>query len=516
MVETELKLQIPPERLDKLRRAVSTRSATRQSLRATYFDTPDRALARHRIAIRIRREGRSWVQTAKALGDDPMTRLEHELQLSTGSTPDQGPDIGLHSEHAELHRRIVAALAEAAGPLAATYTTRIERTQRLVRQGLARIEIALDEGVIDAGSASVTVSEIEFELKAGRPDALLSVAAGWAARHGLWLDIRSKAQRGDRLAQGLLSPAALKFEAKPLANDMKPSCALAIGVRSALEQVLANAAELADVTELGDADVHRDPVHQCRVGLRRLRAVLEVHDRWAGPLADATRAVANSAAEQFRLLGGTRDRDVLAAYLTAPLHEAGLAWPQPTPLPDHLPCGAVVRSEAFMRFCFAALQLSVALDAASADVPARELPAGAEPRSDPVDRIESLRSLANRDLRRQWKRLARRAEHFARLEIDEQHAVRKQAKRLRYALDFCASLYPAKRVSRFAKPLAAAQDALGVYTDVLMGEDLLRRESADDPAIAFARGWLSGRRPAALVACEAPLRKLLKAERPWD
>ncbi|MDO9285601.1 MAG: CYTH domain-containing protein, partial [Aquabacterium sp.] len=59
--ETELKFRIPVARLAALRRAVATRGAQVQPLAALYFDTPGEHLARARVALRLRREGATWV-----------------------------------------------------------------------------------------------------------------------------------------------------------------------------------------------------------------------------------------------------------------------------------------------------------------------------------------------------------------------------------------------------------------------------------------------------------------------
>ena len=81
MTEIELKFQVPASRRVALGKAVATATAQRVSLRARYFDTADRRLGLAGLALRVRKEGRRWVQTLKGSGDGIWQRLEHEVVL---------------------------------------------------------------------------------------------------------------------------------------------------------------------------------------------------------------------------------------------------------------------------------------------------------------------------------------------------------------------------------------------------------------------------------------------------
>ncbi len=217
--ETELKFRIPPARLPALRRAVATGTAQVLPLAAVYLDTPGEHLARARCALRLRREGDAWVQTAA------------------------GPDQ----------------------PLVERYATRVQRTHRLLRSGGALVELALDEGEVLAGERSLGLCEIEFELVDGPPAALLALAGRWVARHALVLDTRSKSELGHTLAAGL--PGSPPTPARPLrrgAGDGLPGMRLAL----ALRPVLANASQLA----AGPATAGH--LVQLRTALRRLRRLI--------------------------------------------------------------------------------------------------------------------------------------------------------------------------------------------------------------------------------------------------
>ncbi|MGZ8255458.1 MAG: CYTH domain-containing protein, partial [Burkholderiaceae bacterium] len=185
MTEFELKLEVPAERLQSLAEAIRQGEARRERLRATYFDTQDGALARQGIVVRMRQEGRKWVQTAKAPGKGPLHRLEHNAPVApdeAGMTP--AVDLGRHAGTpvGDAIRRTLRLKPDSAfPPLLAVYETDVTRLSVNVRHGESDIEIALDEGRIVAGAQSLPVRELEIELKQGRPeDAVLLARQGCA------------------------------------------------------------------------------------------------------------------------------------------------------------------------------------------------------------------------------------------------------------------------------------------------------------------------------------------------
>ena len=207
MHEIELKLQVPAERLAEVEAAVAGRDPTPAvRLRAAYFDTADRRLAGAALALRLRREGRRWVQTLKGAGDDGLTRQEHNVRArqrrampawTPRCMPARRPASGCWRCSARHRPRRCDTL----------YRTDIARRARELRVRAAgapqaRVELAFDRGRIEAGTHVLAVGELEIELLAGTPHAVIETARRWQARHGLWIDLRSKAERGDLLARG--------------------------------------------------------------------------------------------------------------------------------------------------------------------------------------------------------------------------------------------------------------------------------------------------------------------------
>ncbi|MDE2276601.1 MAG: CYTH domain-containing protein, partial [Burkholderiales bacterium] len=301
-LEVELKFQVPAARREALRRAVATATARTTRLQAAYADTADRRLAAAGLALRLRKEGRVWVQTLKGRGDDVMARPEHSLRLP----PQAGEPVLDPQRHAgtPAGAALLSALGDGAA-LQPLYRTDIRRLHRRVRSGGALIEIAYDRGHILAGEQRLAVDEIEFELVSGPPQALALLAARWAARFGLWWDSRTKSERGLRLALGLSQTAATRATRPAWPAGADAHAVRAAALRSALAQALANASELAAGAGTPEH------LHQLRVALRRLRSVLRELGAWGGD-AEAALALEQAWRDPFGALGVARDADVMA------------------------------------------------------------------------------------------------------------------------------------------------------------------------------------------------------------
>jgi adenylate cyclase len=194
--EIELKLLPAAEDLLRLQRHPLLRAAPRQAqmLDNWYYDTPELALRRHGIALRLRRQGRQRLQTIKLASKAlPAAGLSIRPEWET---PYSGKFdfsiIGIADTVAWLQQ---PSIAPRIVPLFRTHFKRV--TWTLPLEGEARVLVALDRGTVTCGNASVPICELELEL-AGSEDAaaLQRIAAQLGERVRLVPSDVSKAQRG--------------------------------------------------------------------------------------------------------------------------------------------------------------------------------------------------------------------------------------------------------------------------------------------------------------------------------
>ena len=548
MSEQELKLHVPAHARAGIRREVENGTSSRVRLHALYFDTPDRELAQARVAIRLRKEGRQWVQTLKTPGGHALARVElnHERP---------GPVLDL-SVYADTP--VAAVLTGLRGELGVRYETDIDRILRRVRTRYGSVEIAYDTGVLRAGGLELPVSEVEFELLSGRLDAVFDLGRRWQRKHALVLDLRSKSERGDALArtaqtlaglQGAEDEAARDRAVRafwtpwpagtaPLTPDMTPEEAQRAVSFECLEQVIRNAAMAAEVDTLGIfAAGNPDHVHQLRVGMRRLRSAWKLFEAWTPGPGDT---LVEGGKRHFAAFGQNRDADVLRDTVLPTLVRAGmpeLTLPQSDDHTDSQTQAASVEFQGWLldmlawtlaiptpattaaASAAAASQSSAASsaqDAGSESATTAEtveiipLNAPQEPEAPPA-----LRDLLEKRLHKWHKRLVDEGRHFRSLEIEPRHDLRKKGKRLRYGLMFAEPLLSTPRVKAYRKALAQTQNILGEMNDLYVAMSHFETLTAGHPQAWFARGWITARLAALSDDAEASFVRLGEAKAFW-
>lgn len=486
--ETELKFGFDAAALPALAERFTGPGSRRQHLQAHYFDTPDRLLAQHRIALRLRQEDDRWVQTLKAQGAMVSHRLEHNAELP----PPAGEglpalDITRHdgTPAGQALRKVLAHAGEGGAPaLQRVYGTDLWRRSLQLSVAGGRIEAALDEGHILSGDQRLPVCELELELLEGDAAALRVLASEWLPMHGLWLSHATKAERGERLAQGAPQWPVVKASAHRRAVPEDATAWLHDSVIGCLAQVVPNA----DAIASGHGGAEH--VHQMRVGLRRLRTVLR---ELAGMEAPA------AVREAFSQLGRWRDQDTVLQATARTLADAGappLALPE---RPQDVPAPQSVAHDGALQL--ALLELTVQ---------------GLQVEGLQAAEAGSARSLARHRLQRLHRQVVRDAEGFESLPVEAQHRTRKRLKRLRYLAEFAAPAFEAKAVKRYLKKLEPAQDALGLHNDHAVAAQAYRQAAeAGDGRAWFAVGWLQGRAPVTARQCRKALQGLAGARRFW-
>ena len=108
---------------------------------------------------------------------------------------------------------------------------------------------------------------------------------------------------------------------------------------------------------------------------------------------------------------------------------------------------------------------------------------------------EPVTGLAEAALNKRWKKVGKRARALETLDAAERHDLRKQLKKLRYAADFLAPLFPQRRVEPFLKRLRKLQNVFGELNDAAMIKSMF--SGAEAIAAADARtqravGWVLG------------------------
>jgi len=485
-LEIELKLEIAPGDRERLNAAKLLASDDHECahLVSTYFDAPDFHIRNAGYSLRIRQKSGQRVQTVKADGAAAaglFIRMEWERAIK-GDTPILDPESG-------LARAIGPKALASIGPL---FVTDVSRTTRTLIRGGASIELAIDHGEIRAGDRSEALCEVELELGDGSPQALFDFARCLNEEVPLRLGVRSKAERGYGLVEGSTAKAVKAVKAEPIAlsPDGTMGEAFKTIAHSCIRQFRLNESL---VLETGKAE----PLHQARVGLRRLRSALSLFN----PL-----LTGDGRTEQLRVelrwlaaaLGRVRNLDALIPRVDA---------------------GVSVQLQAVRECALAHLHGELASTRTRLLMInlAEWLALGSwwtRP-ADPELANQNVLAFAGDLLDASRKRVKRRGKGLASLDDEHRHRMRIEAKKLRYATEFFAALYPEKKARRrhtaFRRALEDLQDHLGELNDLVTGPTVLASLGIEAKLPKIARH----ERERLLVRAEAAYESLIDAKRFW-
>lgn len=466
--EIELKLAVPAGSLKALQRhplvAAAVKEGPAQTLRNTYYDTPELDLRAAKMAVRTRRAGRQLLQTVKCASASvggltvrPEWEQPFENERFDFSAVDDPAAKKLLTRHYDRIQPV--------------FDTDFRRETRIFtpREGV-RIAIMIDTGSIRAAGREMPLSEVELELYEGDRLDLLDLALELCDTLPLYPEDESKAQRGYRLFTDSPVPLA-KSRPFPVRADQRPLDAFRASVFDCMGTWQANVAGVRTTD---------DPafVHQLRVALRRLRSLLRLfapilpkdfRKHWLdliGQLADE--------------VGLARDLDVMHTTVLRPVMDAGLG------------ANSGVFSARLMEERQAAREhgrsrLQEPRIARRLLELTRDLLALPDTAGD-----MQLDAFALDALRKVRKDVRRAMEAAETLDAEPLHALRIRIKRLRYALECFSPLLPADRVALQLKEISDLQEDLGFLNDMAVASRRLAGWAGDDPLLISARAYILG------------------------
>lgn len=474
--EFELKLELDECELDGLKHSLAAGklAAHQQFLKSTYFDTPDMRLQADGIALRIREKGGQLLQTVKlktSVKGGISNPVEFEFPVNSGA-----PQIAA-IENGKARKTLEKAIG--GRELRPVFVTEIDRTTLVLENDGARAELALDKGKIVSGKKKAAICEAELELLSGGVDTFMEFAKQAFAEIPVRFGSQSKAERGYRLVASTKAekPAPFKSWQADLKADMTIPEAFSLICGAAADQILRNRDALL---------VSDDPecAHQMRIGIRRLRAAL--HAFRSAIDSEDLRILDRSIRDLGRIVGETRDRDVLLADIAMPVLGRISDKDTARELEQILNEIAISERDAVRRemeqLSWNGVLFKLALISFGA---------GWQPPEEPANLVE----FARKALEKSWKKAQKHARDLDRLNEEQRHRLRKDLKGLRYKAEFFASLFPAGRSRRFIERLRDLQDVFGYLNDVVLARrlpEVINADKAAKPAIASATGFIVG------------------------
>jgi len=440
-IETELKLHISPEHLQRLKRHPFLRSLTSdraktQKLYSIYYDTPDLALRRHAMALRLRSVGKQWIQTLK--GGGQVSAGLHQRNEWEAPVPEERLDFdvlkasGGQLPHGVRHH------------LQPVFVTDFSRNIRLLKYEGAEIELCLDSGEIRAGHSSHSISEVELELKSGEPVQLFKLALALLDIVDMKVEHTSKAEYGYQLFSAA-KPSTHKGKFSTLKNDLTIEDAMRSIIGDCLAHIQSNVPGA--LLELDD-----EYLHQVRIGLRRLRVALSIA---LGPKPDVELSVLHQQVRTLCIaLGMSRDWDV---FVGQTLPRICTRFPEQDGLRALLKVSERKQREQHNQ---------MAEKLGSVDFQRLLLRFGAWLHTEQKDRLDaSIEIFVSTTLKKRSQVVVNCGEAFQAGDIERSHHLRIACKKLRYCMEMFDSLLDREKSKAYLALLADLQGVLGRFND---------------------------------------------------
>jgi inorganic triphosphatase YgiF len=172
-METELKLSLSAPELPRLlSHPLLTPTGHTQRLLNNYFDTPELALQKRRMAVRERLAGEQWLLTVKTAGQSH-NGLSRRPEWEGPTTPG-----ALQFDTLVDDAALAQDLMRLRPDLRALFCTDFERQRWVITHAGAQIEFALDQGRIHVPGTELSepLLELELELLSGPESGLMALA----------------------------------------------------------------------------------------------------------------------------------------------------------------------------------------------------------------------------------------------------------------------------------------------------------------------------------------------------
>jgi inorganic triphosphatase YgiF len=474
MVEVELKFQIPEARRNALAKALDPKKSEIIQLKAKYYDTSERLLSQHGVALRQRLEGSRWIQTLKAAGKSHLHRFEHNHDLGELEQPPQ-LDLSIYAQDAEAQHILKNALGDAQDQLKLQFETDIQRTFRVIQFEETEIEVSLDVGAVRTATAQSEVHEVEFELKAGSVQSLLAFSFEWVKKYHLWLDVRSKAEIGNLLAiQQPVSPAKSAKEFN-LSKKDPANKNLRLLIAQQLQHLLPNIAAIA----AGVAE--KTHIQQAQIALDHLHLTLSLFKDWNEAVSDKWAMQMGAFKHQFDHLQHLEHmQSTLGAFLQNPNTASNLAKDI---LYAKEKLANLVRSTQNVHHYLELLMFSL--------------------NHEEKPQAYDLKWFAQNTLQNQYKQLQEQllAADIANFESLDQLATKIHA--LKFSFPILTSIYDVKNLQKYSKALNDAQLAASEYQILASSAEYIQQTDLE-ASDWFVLGWLTAKQ-------EVYAQKLLEA-----